>query len=136
MFGSYSQPSESEFLRHSVHTYKVVQANWQQIELSFMHQPSYTSNCVTSTEEATLFDGFSVHTNSLKNIEENMLSLNPPSIPPKKNKVSTNQITVFCLRSKIGHLLTHVSNVICLMKPCSCAHVCLTFFFCAQHLFL
>lgn len=88
MFGSYSQPSESEFLRHSVHTYKVVQANWQQIELSFMHQPSFNNSCVTTTEESSFYDGFSVHSNSLKDKEENSISKTPPSIPPKKNKVS------------------------------------------------
>lgn len=91
MFGSYSQPSESEFLRHSVHTYKVVQANWQQIELSFMHQPSFNSSYVSSTEESSFYDGYTVNANSHKETE-NTISLNPPSIPPKKNKVSIKNL--------------------------------------------
>ncbi|GFY74888.1 rap guanine nucleotide exchange factor 1 [Trichonephila inaurata madagascariensis] len=87
MFGSYSQPSESEFFRHSVHTYKVVQANWQQIELSFMQQPSFSTSYSTSTEESSFYDGYTINTSSLKDGElEGMSSLNPPSIPPKKNK--------------------------------------------------
>ncbi|GFT08766.1 guanine nucleotide-releasing factor 2 [Trichonephila clavipes] len=85
MFGSYSQPSESEFFRHSVHTYKVVQANWQQIELSFMQQPSFSTSYSTSTEESSFYDGYTINTSSLKE-GEGMSSLNPPSIPPKKNK--------------------------------------------------
>lgn len=103
MFGSYSQPSESEFLRHSVHTYKVVQANWQQIELSFMHQPSFSSNCVTNSEEVAYQDGFSLCNNSKKGIEENIIPINPPSIPPKKNKVSLSlfPILIMCLACKL-----------------------------------
>ncbi|XP_054709037.1 LOW QUALITY PROTEIN: rap guanine nucleotide exchange factor 1-like [Uloborus diversus] len=92
MFGSYSQPSESEFLRHSVHTYKVVQANWQQIELSLMHQQSYNSSCVVNSEESSLYDGYNMHINSSKGIKE-VTSSHPPSIPPKKNRVINNAQT-------------------------------------------
>ncbi|XP_035212636.1 rap guanine nucleotide exchange factor 1-like isoform X3 [Stegodyphus dumicola] len=92
MFGSYSQPSESEFLRHSVHTYKVVQANWQQIELSFMQQPSFNSSYITSTEESSsVYDVHHMQSSSGKNIEEEEeIAASPPSIPPKKNRVSSS----------------------------------------------
>ncbi|XP_042898882.1 guanine nucleotide-releasing factor 2 isoform X2 [Parasteatoda tepidariorum] len=85
MFGSYSQPSESEFLRHSVHTLKVVQTNWQQIELSLMQQASFSSNFISSNEESSLFESF--NSSSSISCEKDALSNhNPPSIPPKKNK--------------------------------------------------
>lgn len=89
MFGSYSQPSESEFFRHSVHTYKVVQANWQQIELSFMQQPSLTGGAFSATmEECAVYDRSSVNSSSVSGAEaEGVFLPNPPSIPPKKNKV-------------------------------------------------
>ncbi|CAL1273652.1 unnamed protein product [Larinioides sclopetarius] len=87
MFGSYSQPSESEFFRHSIHTYKVVQANWQQIELSFMQQPSFSTNFSTSTEDSSFFDTYNRNSSSVKDGElDEVTSVNPPSIPPKKNK--------------------------------------------------
>ncbi|KFM63473.1 Rap guanine nucleotide exchange factor 1, partial [Stegodyphus mimosarum] len=92
MFGSYSQPSESEFLRHSVHTYKVVQANWQQIELSFMQQPSFNSSYITNTEESSsVYDVYHMQSSPGKNIEEEEeIAASPPSIPPKKNRVSSS----------------------------------------------
>ncbi|XP_046687587.1 uncharacterized protein LOC124373247, partial [Homalodisca vitripennis] len=41
MFGNCSQPNTSEYLRHSVHTYSLLQAEWQQHELTL----SSTQSC-------------------------------------------------------------------------------------------
>ncbi|KAG8264015.1 Rap guanine nucleotide exchange factor 1 [Homalodisca vitripennis] len=58
MFGNCSQPNTSEYLRHSVHTYSLLQAEWQQHELtlsstqscSFTHHftPRQSGNSVSS----------------------------------------------------------------------------------------
>ncbi|GIY77806.1 rap guanine nucleotide exchange factor 1 [Caerostris darwini] len=91
MFGSYSQPAEDEFYRHSAHTYKFIQTtDYQQIDLPYMQQSSFTTNFSTSTEESSFFDSLNSSSCSMNNGEtRSVVSLDPPSIPPKKNKVNS-----------------------------------------------
>lgn len=100
MFGSYSQPSETEFLRHSLHTYKVVQAEWQQMELSFMQQQSFKTSFISSSEDSVFSDGVfsdgpSSHSSLEKSVGDDEVpspATTPPALPPKKNRMSTANI--------------------------------------------
>lgn len=77
--GNYSgMPVDAgDFYRHSVHTYHLVQSQWQQVEMSFIQQRSIGSmihhRSVTSSDDSV----FSIGSNE---------SLTPPLLPPKKNK--------------------------------------------------
>ena len=77
--GNYSgMPVDAgDFYRHSVHTYQLVQSQWQQVEMSFKQQRSIGSmihhRSVTSSDDSV----FSIGSNE---------SLTPPLLPPKKNK--------------------------------------------------
>lgn len=91
MFGSYSQPAESEFYRHSLHTYQVMQAQWQQVELSFMQQHSFTTSVISSSEDSVFSDDPSSRSSLDRSIGEDdhvSPATTPPALPPKKNRTS------------------------------------------------
>ncbi|CAB0007145.1 unnamed protein product [Nesidiocoris tenuis] len=54
MFGNCSQPNASELLRHSVHTYSLLQAEWQQASLSSAHSCSFATHSSFSTSHSYL----------------------------------------------------------------------------------
>lgn len=89
MFGSYSQPAESEFYRHSLHTYQVMQAQWQQVELSFMQQHSFTTSVISSSEDSVFSDDPSSRSSLDRSIGEDdhvSPATTPPALPPKKTE--------------------------------------------------
>ncbi|XP_075226685.1 C3G guanyl-nucleotide exchange factor isoform X2 [Lycorma delicatula] len=49
MFGNCSQPNTSEFLRHSLHTYTLKQAEWQQHQITLSSAQSCSFDMVTHT---------------------------------------------------------------------------------------
>jgi len=54
MFGNCAHPNTSEFLRHSVHTYNLLQAEWQQQELSLTSTQSCSFSMVSSLSSGVL----------------------------------------------------------------------------------
>ena len=74
MVGSYHGPEDSEFYRHSVHTYQLVQSQWQAVEMSFLQQRNVTSFVSNSSDD------------SVFSFESELSSTPPPLLPPKKRK--------------------------------------------------
>jgi hypothetical protein len=54
MFGNCAHPNTSEFLRHSVHTYNLLQAEWQQQDLSLTSTQSCSFSMVSSLSSGVL----------------------------------------------------------------------------------
>lgn len=75
MVGSYHGPEDSEFYRHSVHTYQLVQSQWQAVEMSFLQQRAITTSFVSNSSDDSLFS-----------FESELSSTPPPLLPPKKRK--------------------------------------------------
>jgi hypothetical protein len=66
MFGNCSHQNNNEFLRHSVHTYNLLQAEWQQQEMSLTSTQSCSFSMVSSQSNQV----FPAHGNiALNNIE-------------------------------------------------------------------
>ncbi|XP_046670313.1 guanine nucleotide-releasing factor 2 isoform X2 [Homalodisca vitripennis] len=75
MFGNCSQPNTSEYLRHSVHTYSLLQAEWQQHELTL----SSTQSCSFTHHFTPSPDMHSVSPSpALERLDT------PPALPPKQ----------------------------------------------------
>uniref|UniRef100_A0A0A9Z173 CRK SH3-binding GNRP n=2 Tax=Lygus hesperus TaxID=30085 RepID=A0A0A9Z173_LYGHE len=108
MFGNASQPSASDLLRHSVHTYSLLQAEWQQASLSSAHSCSFASHSSFSTshhlnhEESALVDEFLNQGN--ERLSPPALSSSPvppvqpatgspggvpPALPPKRSRIKS-----------------------------------------------
>lgn len=51
MFGNCSQPNTSDYMRHSVHTYNLLQAEWQQQEMTL----TTTQSCSFTHHSTTRF---------------------------------------------------------------------------------
>jgi hypothetical protein len=54
MFGNCAHPNTNEFLRHSVHTYSLLQAEWQQQEMSLTSTQSCSLSVVASHSSGML----------------------------------------------------------------------------------
>lgn len=54
MFGNCARPNTNEFLRHSVHTYNLLQAEWQQQEMSLTSTQSCSFSVVSSHSSGVL----------------------------------------------------------------------------------
>ncbi|XP_073979837.1 C3G guanyl-nucleotide exchange factor isoform X3 [Rhodnius prolixus] len=82
MFGNCSQPSASELLRHSVHTYSLLEAEWQQ------HQVS-----LTTTQSCSFTHSFSTsqsNHDTLEDLSGGKLSPGlPPALPPKRGRLKS-----------------------------------------------
>ncbi|XP_014274187.1 guanine nucleotide-releasing factor 2 isoform X2 [Halyomorpha halys] len=81
MFGNCSQPNASDLLRHSVHTYSLLQAEWQQqqqqISLTSTHSCSF-SHTLSISQGNQLEGSFEM---------DDMKS--PPALPPKRSRVKS-----------------------------------------------
>ncbi|XP_069676852.1 guanine nucleotide-releasing factor 2 isoform X2 [Periplaneta americana] len=86
MFGNCSHPNTNEFLRHSVHTYNLLQAEWQQQEMSLTSTQSCSFSMVSSHSSQMLPGTVSVDvpTSPVKEV-----SGIPPALPPKRNRTSS-----------------------------------------------
>lgn len=83
MFGNCAHPNTSEFLRHSVHTYNLLQAEWQQQELSLTSTQSCSFSMVSSLSSGVLPGSTDVLSSPLKET-----SVQPPALPPKRSRIS------------------------------------------------
>ena len=77
MVGSYAGPDDAEFYRHSVHTYQLIQSQWQAVEMSFLQQKAITTSFVSATSSD----------DSVFSFESEHSSTPPPLLPPKKSKI-------------------------------------------------
>ncbi|XP_039288475.1 guanine nucleotide-releasing factor 2 isoform X3 [Nilaparvata lugens] len=85
MFGNCSHASTNEFLRHSVHTYSILRAEWQQQEVKEMTLSSAQScsfNMVSRSSPST--DSRSVSPGVGYDSEGAAVSDLPPALPPKQ----------------------------------------------------
>ncbi|BES93377.1 Guanine-nucleotide exchange factor c3g [Nesidiocoris tenuis] len=112
MFGNCSQPNASELLRHSVHTYSLLQAEWQQASLSSAHSCSFATHSSFSTSHSYLNHELSASmdeflepggevTSSPKlpsssaETSQQLLPASspvraPPALPPKRSRLETS----------------------------------------------
>ncbi|KDR09115.1 guanine nucleotide-releasing factor 2 isoform X2 [Zootermopsis nevadensis] len=84
IFGNCAHPNTNEFLRHSVHTYNLLQAEWQQQEMSLTSTQSCSFSMVSSQSSAVLPSSVDLSSSSLKEI-----SGLPPALPPKRSRTSS-----------------------------------------------
>lgn len=95
MFGNCSHANTNEFLRHSVHTYNLLQAEWQQQEMSltstqscsFSVVSSHSSQMFPSTPAASSFPPIENVQTSPSPVKEPMGL--PPALPPKRNRTAS-----------------------------------------------
>lgn len=79
MFGNCSQPSTNEYLRHSVHTYSLLQAEWQQHEMTLSSAQSCSFNMVSHSSASS----------DIRNISPSAIlekGALPPALPPKRSR--------------------------------------------------
>ncbi|PNF16330.1 hypothetical protein B7P43_G10833 [Cryptotermes secundus] len=88
MFGNCSRPNTNEFLRHSVHTYNLLQAEWQQQEMSLTSTHSCSFSVVSSHSSGVLSGSIDVSSSSLKETPGH-----PPALPPKRSRTSSIKST-------------------------------------------
>lgn len=82
-FGNYSEPNKGEFFRHSLHTYNLLQAQWQQKQSEMaMNLPSLETLHLNS-EDVSFSDSTNVSFQQIS-VDESVSS--PPALPPKRNK--------------------------------------------------
>ncbi|KAK7793296.1 hypothetical protein R5R35_007622 [Gryllus longicercus] len=106
MFGNCSHANTNEFLRHSVHTYNLLQAEWQQQEMSLTSTqscsfsvmsshssqifppppPTSTTTTTTSTTTSSFPRVDNVETSPSPNKEPIGL---PPALPPKRSRTAS-----------------------------------------------
>ncbi|XP_068082777.1 guanine nucleotide-releasing factor 2 [Anabrus simplex] len=97
MFGNCSHANTNEFLRHSVHTYNLLQAEWQQQEMSLTSTQS-CSFSVVSSHSSQVFPppAFppmdSVEVPSPSPALKESVGL-PPALPPKRNRTASVKST-------------------------------------------
>uniref|UniRef100_A0A1B6CP57 CRK SH3-binding GNRP n=1 Tax=Clastoptera arizonana TaxID=38151 RepID=A0A1B6CP57_9HEMI len=79
IFGNCSQPNTNEYLRHSVHTYSLMQTEWQNHETMLSSAQSCSFNMVTHSTPSPDLRSVSPASTSEKG------SL-PPALPPKRTR--------------------------------------------------
>lgn len=112
MLGKYSCPNESEFYRHSVHTYNLVQAQMQQHQMEQRCYTMYNSGMwsMNSYDKDLVFADRQSSIGPSKSVDKDLGSfefMSPPLLPPKKNRVWCG-----CLGSQPGNLISIVHLVI------------------------
>lgn len=88
MFGNCAHPNTSDFLRHSMHTYSLLQAEWQQQELSLTSTQSCSFSMVSSLSSGVLPGSIDVLGSPPKET-----SGQPPALPPKRCRMSSARST-------------------------------------------
>ncbi|XP_049804676.1 guanine nucleotide-releasing factor 2 isoform X4 [Schistocerca nitens] len=92
MFGNCTHGSTSEFMRHSVHTYNLLQAEWQQQELSLSSTQSCSFSLVSTSQifpNATTFGTIdSIEFATSSPVKAQLASL-PPALPPKRSRTAS-----------------------------------------------
>ncbi|PSN45161.1 hypothetical protein C0J52_03933 [Blattella germanica] len=91
MFGNCSHPGTNEFLRHSVHTYNLLQAEWQQQEMSLTSTQSCSFSMVLPSVESA-----ETPVSPLKETTTTTITTSsglPPALPPKRSRTSSVKST-------------------------------------------
>ncbi|XP_063235683.1 guanine nucleotide-releasing factor 2 isoform X3 [Bacillus rossius redtenbacheri] len=96
MFGNCSHANTNEFLRHSVHTYNLLQAEWQQREISLTSTQSCSFSVVSSHSSQVVSGpapGPELGAPADSSLEEPALPREvpdvPPALPPKRSRTSS-----------------------------------------------